>query len=151
MSNNFLLHNLAEIEAIIPRHQFADLDVRNLTKDEIKLVCDYAITVLPPKTLQDDFAVFRLSAEHIKKLYKKLSKYDLVLASGDSPSKYVLCLKLCGYDLPVVQFPLSGLGEPEKITSATKAVLDTYLSYLLSSHTSASKIAIFDYGGRNSY
>ena len=41
MLNNFLLHDLEEIEKIIPRTHFADLEVGDLTTEEISLVYDY--------------------------------------------------------------------------------------------------------------
>jgi hypothetical protein len=86
--------------------------------------------------------------EKIKPLYKRLNRFDVILAPGDSPAKFINVFRLCGFDVSkFVQFPVSGLGEPEGISDELQEKLDEYMSLVLENVdiSETSKITLFDY------
>ena len=72
----------------------------------------------------------------------------MIIAPGDSPAKYINVFRLCGFDVSkFVQFPISGLGETEGISSDLQGKLDDYIALVLEDVdiTSTTKVCIFDY------
>src|SRR5690242_539879 len=107
------LYIVERAQELIPKHKFVNINIMDLSDEDIYIIQKYSTFILPKETLRDNFAVFKITADHIEEIYKRLSRYDLIIAPGDSPSKYILSLKLCGFKLPIIQFPISGLGQPE--------------------------------------
>ena len=46
-----------------------------LNSDDVYVIQKYDNFVLPIETLRDQFVVFKVTIEHLGKLYKKLSKF----------------------------------------------------------------------------
>jgi len=81
-------------------------------------------------------------------LYRKLDQYDVIIAPGDSPAKFVNVFRLCGFDVSkFVQFPISGLGERGGISEKQQETLDEYVALVLKdvNITEVDKVTFFDF------
>ena len=137
---------LDKIHDLISSDRFVDLDIKNLTIKDIDTIQRYASLILPYDLFEYNYIIFHDIAAKLDTLYNKFSQYDLIIAPGDSPSKYVLTLKLCGYNFDnILQFPLSGLGSDEGISVQTSNSLNNYIAHLLQPFKDIKTIAIFDY------
>ena len=139
---------IKDIGMIIPRDRFIDFDLSQLTSDEVYIIERYSMYTFGQELSYNYFSFVKNLANNLDELYNSLRKYNLILAPGDSPSKYILIAQLLGINLPpVVLFPLSGLGTEYPLSQSDKRLLDNYLEEILRDYdiNSNTKICLFDY------
>jgi hypothetical protein len=87
-------------------------------------------------------------------LAKVFNKYDLIIAPGDSPTRYTNALELTQFFIPpIIQIPISGLGQPVKFTETDLEMIYVYIKEFLQVYgidkIDPKKIAFFEqnFGG----
>lgn len=140
---------LVDIHQIIPSDKMIDFDVRKLTQKQIDLIERYAIFCLDQRVTENDFQLIKLAAKQLDALATVFNQYDLIIAPGDSPAKYINAIQLAQISIPpVIQIPLSGLGDPVKFTDAELEMIYVYINEFLQvygiQNINPERIAIFD-------
>jgi hypothetical protein len=147
------LNILDEINLILPSDKYVDYDLNMLNSDEVYTIERYAMYTFPEVVWYNYFSNINSIASGLKDLYKNLlriSQGSVIISPGDSPAKYIMVFALLGWKLPpVISFPISGLGEPDKeiLTETEQQILDSYLTYVFRDHNigALNRVVFFDY------
>lgn len=98
--------------------------------DNRQILEKYVTYVVGPQGSNNNFKLYRSLAVVLRGLMAKVRKYDLIIAPGDAPSKYVKAMQLVDmYSATFIQFPIT---LPLEVTDEQQDIVNLYISTMLS-------------------
>jgi hypothetical protein len=142
------------LDEIIPSDKFLDIDPKILSEEQIKSLDLYISYTFENISYYD----FEKVTSKFDSIVNDMNQYDIILAPGDSPAKYINAIKLIGLKTPpIILFPASSIDTDPNIKTingklvsggtTNKYQLDKYLIHLLDGYDNIKSIGIFDLMG----